>query len=526
MTNVQVASEVDPLREAIMHRPGRELVRMTPATREHFLFDDLLYTRHAQKEHDWLTTILSDHLGVRLHLLHDLLTQALEAATPVGVATLLARTALIQAEPEPQEQRLAQLEEENAALRAELGRLSGTVAPNAHPHKPSNFELRTPNSDRRQGYLEAHLQHLAGDGAYAALAATLIEGIEANQPFQPSEFVSAELRMLDQLEDADRLARFAEGRLFHLTPLPNLMFARDAAAVVGDRLVLSRMAAFARRRETLLLDFVTTTHPRFAGVARWPAGPVGAWVAERPYWEEPELQHIPDERTGFYPAHAAYLEGGNVLQLRPDLLAVGVSPRTTMPAVQRLAAAWEAAAAAAGRHLTLYVLRLPPGHNHLDSVFSLLSPTECVYYRPVFQPYGPASVDVIRLELGRGGTAPERRASFLHSLRDDGLDLQAIPCGGDDPIDQEREEWFSGANLLAVAPGKVLTYRSTDQTVAALAQAGYEAIDSNEVLIGRRSLRLDSPDKWVLRIRASELSRGHGGPHSLVLPLVRDEGHP
>ena len=514
MANVQVFSEVDPLREAIMHRPGRELVRMTPATREHFLFDDLLYTRHAQKEHDWLTTILGEHLGVRLHLLHDLLTEALAAATSADLALLLARTALIQAEPQPQEQRLARLEEDNAALRAQLAQLPSSL-------RTQNSELRTQNSDRRQGYLEAHLQHLAGDGAFAALAATLIEGIEANQPFQPSEFVSAELRMLDQLEDAERLARFAEGRLFLLTPLPNLMFARDAAAVVGDRLVLSRMAAFARRRETLLLDFVTATHPRFAEVDRWPAGPAGRWVAEQPYWEEPELQHVPDERTGLYPAHAAYLEGGNVLQLRPDLLAVGVSPRTTMPAVQQLAAAWEAAAVAAGRRLTLYVLRLPPGHNHLDSVFSLLSPTECVYYRPVFQPYGPASVDVIRLELGRGGTAPERRASFLHSLRDDGLELQAIPCGGDDPIDQAREEWFSGANLLAVAPGKVLTYRSTDQTVAALVQAGYEAIDSNEVLTGRRTLRLDSPDKWVLRIRASELSRGHGGPHSLVLPLVR-----
>ncbi len=521
MANVQVFSEVDPLREAIMHRPGRELVRMTPATREHFLFDDLLYTRHAQKEHDWLTTILGEHLGVRLHLLHNLLTQALEAAPPADLALLLARTALIQAEPEPQEQRLARLEEDNAALRAQLTQLQGAGRTDPYPPTTQHSTLNTQHSDRRQGYLEAHLQHLAGDGAYAALAATLIEGIEANQPFQPSEFVSAELQLLDQLEDAERLARFAEGRLFHLTPLPNLMFARDAAAVVGERLVLSRMAAFARRRETLLLDFVTAAHPRFAEVDRWPAGPAGRWVAERPYWEEPELQHVPDERTGLYPAHAAYLEGGNVLQLRPDLLAVGVSPRTTMPAVQRLAAAWEAAAVAAGRHLTLYVLRLPPGHNHLDSVFSLLSPTECVYYRPVFQPYGPASVDVIRLELGHGGTAPERRASFLHSLRDDGLELQAIPCGGDDPIDQAREEWFSGANLLAVAPGKVLTYRSTDQTVAALAQAGYTVIDSNEVLTGRRALSLDSPDKWVLRIRASELSRGHGGPHSLVLPLVR-----
>ncbi|HUS15902.1 MAG TPA: arginine deiminase family protein, partial [Chloroflexia bacterium] len=445
---------------------------------------------------------------------------ALEAAPPEVLDAVLARTARIQAEPAPAEQRTAQLEEEVAVLEAELALLRGATPPPAHA--APRARIASALSDRRRGYLEAHLQHLAGDRAFAALAATLIEGIETNNPGLPGEFVTPELAQLDSLEDEDRILRFVEGRLFHLTPLPNLMFSRDGAAVVGDRIVLSRMAAFARRRETLLLDFVTGAHPRFAGVERWPAGPDTAHGTERPYWEEPELQHVPDERTGLYPAHAAYLEGGNILQLRPDLIAVGVSPRTTMPAVQRLVRAWEAAAVAAGRRQVLYVLRLPTGHNHLDSVFSLLSATECVLYRPVFMPYGPASVDVIRVELGDGGAQPERRSSFLHSLRDDGLDLQAIFCGGADPIDQEREEWFSGANLLTLAPGKVVTYRSTDRTVAELVKAGYEVIDSNDVLQAGRAIKLEGSDKWVLRIRGSELARGHGGPHSLVLPLVRE----
>jgi arginine deiminase len=513
MANITVFTEIGLLREAVLHRPGRELVRMTPDTREHFLFDDLLYTRHAQKEHDWFTAILGEALGIRLHYFHEMLTTALESATAAERETLLQRAALIQAEPETAAQRITRLEYEVAALRAAAAEPPAGLSPAESPAM---------GPTRRRGYLEAHLQHLAGDGAFAALAATLIEGIEANNPGLAGDFVTPELQQLDLLEDEDRLARFVEGRLFHLTPLPNLMFIRDAAVTVGDRLVLSRMAAYARRREALLLDFVTSVHPRFAGVGRWPSGPRVGLVDELPYWEEPELQHVPDARTGLYPAHAAFLEGGNILQLRPDLLAVGVSPRTTMPAVQRLAAEWEAAASAAGCRRILYVLRLPEGHNHLDSVFSLLSESECVLYRPVFTPYGPASVDVIRIELGRGGAQPERRSSFIHSLRDDGLDLTPIFCGGEDPIDQEREEWFSGANILAVAPGKVLTYRSTDRTVAALGAAGYEIIDSNDVLNAGRAISLTEPGKWVLRIRGSELARGHGGPHSLVLPIVRD----
>jgi arginine deiminase len=521
MANVNVFSEIDGLREAVVHRPGRELVRMTPATREYFLFDDLLYTRFAQAEHDWFTAILGDHLGVRLHLFQDLLTQALEQAQPDDLATLLARTALLEAEPQPFERRLSRMEEEAVELRSQLARLKGDRERDSDLPNPKS-QIPNPTS-RRQGYLEEHLHHLMQDGVCGALAATLIEGIETNNPGQPGAFMSPALEKLDMLHDEDRLSRFVEGRLFHLMPLPNLMFMRDIGAVVGGRVAPSRMAAWARRRETLLLDFVLSTHPRFAGVGRWPAGPRVPGAEELPHWEEPELQHVPAERTGLYPAHAAYLEGGNILLLRPDLIALGVSPRTTMPAVQRLAAEWEAELERAGRRLVLYVLRLPPGHNHLDSVFSLLSAEECVMYRPVFMPYGPASVDVIRMELGAGGAQPQRRSSFIESLRDDGLDLTEIYCGGDDPIDQEREEWFSGANLLALAPGKLVTYRSTNQTVAALAAAGYEVIDSNEVLYGSRRVDLAAPGKWVLRVRGSELSRGHGGPHSLVLPLIRRE---
>ena len=64
-----------------MHRPGRELARMTPSTRDYFLFDDLLFDEHAQEEHDWLVDILQNHLGVKIHLFEDLFTEALANAS-------------------------------------------------------------------------------------------------------------------------------------------------------------------------------------------------------------------------------------------------------------------------------------------------------------------------------------------------------------------------------------------------------------------------------------------------------------
>jgi arginine deiminase len=172
--------------------------------------------------------------------------------------------------------------------------------------------------------------------------------------------------------------------------------------------------------------------------------------------------------------------------------------------------------------MVLYVLRLPAGFNHLDSVFGMISEDECVIYPPVFEPYGPASVDVVRAELGKEPVQPTRSADFFKSLRADGLDLHPIMCGGDDPVDQQREQWFSASNLLAVAPGKVVIYRSSEKTVEELARRGYRVVDINDVQTGVTTLSLDDPGKWVLKIKGSELSRGHGGPHSLMLPLVRD----
>jgi arginine deiminase len=100
--------------------------------------------------------------------------------------------------------------------------------------------------------------------------------------------------------------------------------------------------------------------------------------------------------------------------------------------------------------------------------------------------------------------------------------MEPIPCGGSDPVDQQREQWFSAANLLAVAPGKVIIYRSCERTVDELAKRGYRVVDINDVQTGAVQVSLSDPGKWVLKIKGSELSRGHGGPHSLIVPLVRE----
>ena len=47
-----VDSEVGVLKQAIVHRPGIELARLTPANVDELLFDDVMWAERAREEHD------------------------------------------------------------------------------------------------------------------------------------------------------------------------------------------------------------------------------------------------------------------------------------------------------------------------------------------------------------------------------------------------------------------------------------------------------------------------------------------
>ncbi|MDF3048635.1 MAG: Arginine deiminase [Pseudonocardia sp.] len=73
----RVDSEVDRLRQVILHRPGTELLRLTPGNKDRLLFDDVLWVRRAQEEHDRFAEVLRER-GVTVHLFADLLRRTLE----------------------------------------------------------------------------------------------------------------------------------------------------------------------------------------------------------------------------------------------------------------------------------------------------------------------------------------------------------------------------------------------------------------------------------------------------------------
>ena len=78
MQGVNVKSEIGNLKKVILHRPGDELLNLTPNTLEELLFDDIPFLPVAQEEHDAFAKILRDE-GVEVVYLEDLMAEVLDA---------------------------------------------------------------------------------------------------------------------------------------------------------------------------------------------------------------------------------------------------------------------------------------------------------------------------------------------------------------------------------------------------------------------------------------------------------------
>ena len=76
---LHVGSEVGTLRRVVLHRPGLELERLTPANKDDLLFDDVIWVKRARQEHDAFADTLAER-GIEVLLLHDLLAATMAIA--------------------------------------------------------------------------------------------------------------------------------------------------------------------------------------------------------------------------------------------------------------------------------------------------------------------------------------------------------------------------------------------------------------------------------------------------------------
>ncbi len=409
MKGICVRSEIKPLKKVLLHRPGKELLNLTPDRLPELLFDDIPFLKVAQQEHDAFAQILRDN-GTEVVYLEDLMTEVLKL----------------------------------------------------HPEvlKPFLYQWLEEGNIKTRKWQDKLYDHLTENFSGKDLVEKTMEGITMREMGNVSAY-----SLQDMIAPPDDLV---------VDPMPNLYFTRDPFASVGTGVTLHRMRFPTRCRETIYADYIFRYHPDFEGLVTR-------------YCDRDSHRNI---------------EGGDVLNLTEDTLAIGISQRTSPDGIEEVARNLFKDPNARIRTILAFDIPSCRAFMHLDTVFTQIDVDKYTIHPAII---GPLTV----YEITPGKNDPtdlciRRIDSDLKTILEkythvDNVEL--INCGGDDLIAAAREQWNDGSNTLCIAPGKIVVYQRNDVTNAILRDRGIN----------------------VLEMPSAELSRGRGGPRCMSMPIIRAE---
>ena len=286
--------------------------------------------------------------------------------------------------------------------------------------------------------------------------------IKMMEGIRKSEFKNNKLRNLTEFLNNDYP--------FVIDPMPNLYFTRDPFATIGNGVTIHKMHTITRNRETLFAKYIFNYNQQYKETKLW------------------------YDRTEDFS-----IEGGDILVLNDETIAVGVSQRTHPNAIEKLA---NKILTEESTFKKILAIDIPKQRTfmHLDTVFTMVD-----YDKFTMHPNIKNDMSVYVLEKDKDGkiVITAEKGSLEDILKEHlNLDrIKLIKCGGDSIIDAAREQWNDGSNTLCIAPGEVIVYSRNYVTNEVLQQEGIKT--------------------YIMP--SSELSRGRGGPRCMSMPLVRED---
>ena len=291
------------------------------------------------------------------------------------------------------------------------------------------------------------------------------------------------------------LSAFLKDDYYALQPLYNYYFTRDAAVTIGNRILICKMASKVRMRESLINEAIFRKKRVF----------------------DCEIINSHDFQPG---NNDIYMEGGDILIAREDILLVGNGMRTSSQGIDMLIN--RLCRTGCKERVNVIVQQLPESPEsfiHLDMVFTLLDTDKAMIFEPLIM--GENQYQTVHITIDNGKvTKIKPVANIPSALKRLGMEIEPVICGGSaDEWNQEREQWHSGANFFAIAPGKVLSYARNVHTLNELNKNGFDVFTAWDVIKGKSDPQKSS--QCVITIDGSELPRGGGGPRCMTMPLRR-----